>query len=307
MVTSFLQYSWDQYMETDKQIDTAGGASERRDPPGGKRLSGAARRKLKKLRNAEAVSPALKTEGVEGQGNACTVMPCTSTKPGQGTGKANPTKETGDQKRARSNGSTSSDRRPTKISRESKPATVADIRAVIMSEGYPNKVLSNEQAEQVRAALIASIDDVKEGTPAPRFTEVKYWGGLLHVSCADEATRVWLEFIVAKCSPWEGAKLVVTNGKDVPKPVRALTWIPGPPEEPEKVLKRLETQNPGLCTEAWKVVDIKVDPKGQRFIVIMEENSWNKIQELQGRLYLNLTRILFKPLGTGASASGTYR
>lgn len=43
--------------------------------------------------------------------------------------------------------------------------------------------------------------------------------------------------------------------------------------------------------ETWTVVDKKVEPKGQQLI-------GRKVQQLHGRRYLNLTRVLFKALGT---------
>lgn len=157
--------------------------------------------------------------------------------------------------------------------------------------------MSSEQADLVKTALTDAFDDVAEGQQPPRFSGVNLRGGFLLASCADQATKDWLVRVVEKCVPWEGAKLSTCDAKDVPKPVRTLVWIPGPAQEPEKTLKCLRMQNPGLQTNTWTVVDTKPDPKGQQLVLLMDEASWKRIEDLQCKPYLNLTRVLFKALG----------
>lgn len=53
-----------------------------------------------------------------------------------------------------------------------------------------------------------------------------------------------MERAVAKCMPYEGAKLDVIEAKVVPKPKWVFTWILVSPNEPVKVLKRL-VRRPG--------------------------------------------------------------
>lgn len=275
--------------QQNKKGNQPDGGSDRRDPSN-KRLSGAARRKLKKLKKGQA-------EG------SIPAVPQQTVRPGSSTGKE-AAKGEGGLKRTRSDGSTPGKMQPTKKSRKVTPsvsfkAAVSDVQMAIIPHGYPETILSEDQARLIRESLISALDKIPEGGPSPRFSEVKFRGGILHASCADQSTKEWLGRVVGESELWEGAKLGVIDSKDVPKPMRTLTWIPGPSEEPEKVLKRLKVQNPGLRTETWSVVDKKLDPKGQQLIILMDERSWTKIQELNHRPYLNLTRVLFKALGKG--------
>ncbi|KAK5643772.1 hypothetical protein RI129_007617 [Pyrocoelia pectoralis] len=95
----------------------------------------------------------------------------------------------------------------------------------------------------------------------------------------------------------EGAKLRFVEAKNLPKPVRAHAWIPGTPEEPAKILKRIQIQNAGVDTSNWRVMDRRGDPKGQTLIVLMDQTSWDKMgAKCNHRPYVNFTRVTFKLL-----------
>lgn len=280
-----------------KEPNTSGGSDNK---VGGRKLSGAARRRLRKERR-------LGQGGTGGPGKpgmkVCPLEPKPGTSTEQGTQKEGHPK-VGGTKRNRSEGSTPDNisKPPKKKSGMARPSTsyaeaLTDIRVAIVPQGFPENVLSEEQAGLIKTALLQALDSLTEGEPPPRFSGVNLKGGFLLASCADQATKDWLVRVVTGSEPWPGAKLSIVDAKDVPKPVRTMVWIPGPNEEPEKVLRRLKTQNPGLLTETWSVVDKKLDPKGQQLILLMGESSWEKIQSLQCRPYLNLSRVLFKRLG----------
>lgn len=60
---------------------------------------------------------------------------------------------------------------------------IADMRVTILPGGYLDKLFSSEEAGLIRTGLIAGIAEIEEGTSAPRFSEAKLWGGILHESC----------------------------------------------------------------------------------------------------------------------------
>ncbi|KAJ8937979.1 hypothetical protein NQ318_015476 [Aromia moschata] len=169
-------------------------------------------------------------------------------------------------------------------------AAVSDIRVAIMPQGYPDQALNEEQADLIRAVFRQALRATKRGEPGPR--------GFLLASCADQFTKDWAVRVLAEKEPWPGAKLIITDEKDVPKPVRTLVWIPGPAMEPEEILSSLDIQNPGLHTETWTVVDKKLDPKGQQLIILMSQKSWRALEGLQCR-YVIQTNIDKIVLGQG--------
>lgn len=282
-----------------KKTNTGGGPAKE-DPP--KKLSGAARRKLRKekIRQEQGGKTGPRLAQLGDGSTPKANLPGTSKGP-QGSYQRQGVK------RDRSEGSTPEGpkkcQQPKKRGRVSNDpgtsyaAALKDTKIAILPHGYPETSLSESQGELIKNALINALDEIAEGQQPPRFSGVYFRGGFLLASCADQATKEWLERMVEKCVPWEGAKLSVCDAKDIPKPIRALVWIPGPIQEPEKTLRRLRVQNPGLQTSTWTVVDRKPDPKGQQLILMVDEASWRKIEELQCRPYFNLTRVFFKALG----------
>lgn len=276
-------------MGPDKKQNPGGGEKDLPEKP--KRPSGAARRKLSKLRGREArrtgTRAGTRADAASASGTAH--AQCSGPQRTQGA------------KRARSDGSTP--KRPTKRSKgveyaRSFKSAVTDIPLAIVPEGYPYTALDEEQAGLTKASLLQVIVGLQAGEPAPRFSEMRSRGGALIMACADQVTAAWLERVVPTCTPWAEAKLRVIDPKLVQKPVRALAFFPGTPQlEPESVLKCLERQNPGLLAETWKVVDRKLEPKGQQLIVLMGKVSWEKIVGLDNRPYFAFSRVLFKALG----------
>lgn len=62
----------------------------------------------------------------------------------------------------------------------------------------------------------------------------------------------------------------------ISKPTRIMTWISGPVEEPNKVMKWLAVQNPGLNISTWNVVGRKQNPKGQQ---LTNSDGWGLLKE----------------------------
>lgn len=167
-----------------------------------------------------------------------------------------------------------------------------------MPEGYPDQVLDEEKARQTHVSLIQLLDDKPAGVPALRYTGFKIQGGAIYISCVDQAAKDWLTREIERCVPWENAKLSVIDAKDAEKPVRLMAWFPDPlPVEPEKVLKRLTNQNPGIPADTWRVVDKKPDPKGQQLVLLAGESAWKKLQEKDCWLHYNFGRVRVKALG----------
>lgn len=71
--------------------------------------------------------------------------------------------------------------------------------------------------------LLRAMDDIAEGGPSPRFSEMRIKVGLLVASCADQATKDWVVQVVAEEAPWEGAKFRVIDYKGISKPIRIIT------------------------------------------------------------------------------------
>ncbi|KAK4876021.1 hypothetical protein RN001_012443 [Aquatica leii] len=252
-----------------------------------KKLSGAARRKLRKAMREPGGSkqPVLSSPKEEGQ-------------PSISQNKA--VSRTGTQKRHRSDDSTPKGGTLKKAKSGTKKDTRTFSEAATgfkMAFVYEDLecTLSEEETRQIKTWILDRIDTLSTGTVSPKFTECRHRGEALLITCADQVSVDWLRTELGRVAPWKGAKLRFLEAKDLPKPVRAHAWIPGAHVEPVKILKRIEIQNAGVVTSSWRVVDRKEDPKGQTLIVLMDQTSWDKMGAIcNHNPYVNFSRVTFK-------------
>ncbi|GJQ81730.1 hypothetical protein Trydic_g9169 [Trypoxylus dichotomus] len=101
----------------------------------------------------------------------------------------------------------------------------------IVPENYPESSISQVQAELIRNCILQELDKLNVGGPEPKFSEVRRRAGMLRAVCVDAGTCSWLAGVVRNCGPWDRAKLKLVREDDLPKPIRALVWIPGPQME----------------------------------------------------------------------------
>ncbi|GJQ68337.1 hypothetical protein Trydic_g16931 [Trypoxylus dichotomus] len=175
---------------------------------------------------------------------------------------------------------------------------LTDIRMAIVPENYPESSIFQEQAELIRNCILQELGKLNVGAPEPKFSEVRHRAGMLRAACVDAGTCSWLAGVVRNCALWDGAKLKLVREDDLPKPIKALVWIPGPQMESHQILHRFKVQNQKLPMSSWRVVSTKADPKGQQMVVAMDESSWKVLQNTyHGRLYLQFSSVSFRLLG----------
>lgn len=268
-------------------------------PKGRKRPSGAQRRKEKKAKAAVANPGGSKPPG--------TPVPQPKPLPSALKGE---TGRIGTPKRNRSEGSTPQEakRAPKRLkgttsgSKSFKEA-LTEFKVAIVHEELDSEV-SEEEADRIKIWILRHIDELRQKGAAvhPQFSECRLREGALRVSCADQSTKDWLGGLLQHEQPLAGTRLRLVEAKDLPKPVRTIAWVPGPAEEPAKVIDRLGQQNPTVTTDRWKVVNAKVDPKGQQLTVLMDQKSWEELAKCDHRPYVNFTRVTFKALAGSAKA-----
>ncbi|GJQ67895.1 hypothetical protein Trydic_g16655 [Trypoxylus dichotomus] len=115
------------------------------------------------------------------------------------------------------------------------------------------------------------------GGPEPKFSDDRHRAGMLSAACVDAGTCSWLADVVRNCAPWDGAKLKLVREDDLPKPIKALVWIPGPQMESDQILHRLKVQNQKLPMSSWRVASTK--------------------DTYHGRLHLQFSSVSFRLLG----------
>jgi len=90
-----------------------------------------------------------------------------------------------------------------------------------------------------------------------------------------------------------GCAFIVMKATDRPKQTKVRVWIPGPASEPKVVLARLTKQNPSLKTDEWRLIHREAKDTGQLLVLGISLASLKALKELEGRPYLELSRVYF--------------
>jgi hypothetical protein len=91
--------------------------------------------------------------------------------------------------------------------------------------------------------------------------------------------------------------LTATDAKDLPKPVKmALRTRAKESKHNGELLQWIQDLNPGLHTEYWRVLDKQPEPKGQRLILLVDQDLAKAIKETSYRIFMGLVEGTFKVL-----------
>lgn len=179
-------------------------------------------------------------------------------------------------------------------------AETCDGRAVlltraIVTEAYPEEVITPEEFTKLREAFCKEIREIQEDF-VPKFLGTSMLrNGAVVLTCADEPSLNWLVERIGHISPWEGAKLRVV-GLDALRQYKAVAWIPGPAASSAKIMALLEKQNSGLRTSSWQIIaeNVAASENGRNIIFSIPESSVHFLRTLNFKLFFGLEEIVIK-------------
>ena len=127
------------------------------------------------------------------------------------------------------------------------------LTVIVAVAGYPESVLSPEQFELFGEATLHALDREPVSNWS-RFETFFRRGGVFICVASNPEAKAWLTRTVAELRPWECANLKVSGVKILQRMLKATAWVPGKPENPAVVPRRLEGFNPSLKTASWRIV-----------------------------------------------------
>lgn len=156
--------------------------------------------------------------------------------------------------------------------------------------------MSEEVAKHIRQALVDLLDaePTTGAAPIPRFNRSGLVQGSFQVACADQASLDWLCATAGKIPPKDGVGFKAVKYSDLPKLSKVSVWIPGPAVPADKVLERLQKQNPTLRTRQWKIQYRDIKASGQLLVLGVDSFSLDVLRQLKGRAYFELSRVTFR-------------
>jgi hypothetical protein len=205
-------------------------------------------------------------------------------------------------KRPRSEGST-----PTEAARTPKrprdfkgPETykeaLANIKVAIFRKTYPKDKLTEDDQN----SILEILWEVLRRTPIGELPHLKSYrleGGALIYICADQQSGQWFIKAIDNHRLESGARLKATDARNLPKPIRmALRIRDKVAQNQEELLKWVKNLNPGLSTEHWRVLDKQSQPKGQRLILHIYQDSYTSLKRTGHRIFTGLSQGTVKVL-----------
>lgn len=181
---------------------------------------------------------------------------------------------------------------------------VAAHKMAIIPERYPELRLVKPQIKGILKELLRKVDAIPDGGLLPLLRTYTLTDGALIYYCENEATCKWLGENLDGFKLKEDLLIKVVEAKELRKPVKvAFRTQDNMTEDSQAVLRRLKRFNPGLSTERWKVLNRQADSVGQRLIMLVDQESAEAIKKANFEAYTGLDRGIFKIL-TDPSTAG---
>lgn len=191
----------------------------------------------------------------------------------------------------------------TMIDKDSATNTFAEIvkshTMAIIDQRKPGhmQVLTEEKVNKINSLLtdmMLAADD--SNTELPVFDDTRLHSGAMRLKCANDHTRKWLEHIVPTIEMkklWTGAKLVVMEFKNIPKPYKFNVVFRSITKPPKDIFNLLERQNKNITTRAWTVLSHSKKGNDTHMTIGVCQDSFDVLRTCSNSLFCGMGRALF--------------
>ncbi|XP_057660609.1 uncharacterized protein LOC130896476 [Diorhabda carinulata] len=175
--------------------------------------------------------------------------------------------------------------------------TTKDVSKVIVPVNYPLNFFTTEQLDKLQTDILKEIDKIPIGSFMPQFISCIKDRGALKFNCNNLPSSEWLKTTIPTLENWQDVEMLILDPEAIPVRSTLQLWIPGPVEEPDQVLERLERQNKGLNTQDWQILSKSVEEGGQKLFVTVDDSVLDALRKIDFNPFLNFTRVKIKRLG----------
>lgn len=192
---------------------------------------------------------------------------------------------------------------PTEIDMSEKPQSYAqavDNHCVaIIDQRKPGQMqlLDQPRFDKLNALLTDSIFSmIGTNVETPAFDDTRLHSGAMRIRCANVYTRKWLESLIPKLDArklWHGAKMVLIDFKDLPKPHKFNVLFRGTYKSPKDIFVLLEAQNKGINTKSWTVLHCEKKQDGTHMTIGVGQDSFDTLRERSNSLYCGMGKAIF--------------
>lgn len=170
--------------------------------------------------------------------------------------------------------------------------------AVIDQRGKGHmQLLDQNKFDKLNACLTDVLMSMIGGNAVlPAFDDTRLHGGAMRIRCANANTRKWLESHIPKLDAkklWPGAKMVVINFKDLPKPHKFNVFFRNILKPAKDIFLLLEKQNKGITTKSWSVLNSGQRDGGTYMTIGVGHDSFETLRTRSNSLYCGLGKAAF--------------
>lgn len=179
-------------------------------------------------------------------------------------------------------------------------AQVADSHCMaIIDQRAPGQMqlLDQSRSDKINTLLTDTIMSmIGTEVELPAFDDTRLHGGAMRIRCANTYSRKWLETNVSKLDAkklWPGAKMVVIDFKDIPKPHKFNVFFRGITKSSKDILCLLEKQNKGITTKSWSVLHCGRKDGGTYMTIGVGQDSFETLRTHANTLYCGMGKATF--------------
>lgn len=112
--------------------------------------------------------------------------------------------------------------------------------------------LSRNQIAEIREKICDAIDGIPSGTTKPTFDNISTVNGMLHLACADAASKTWLVSVIETLACSDGTSLRHSTDPATFELIKmSVKILDSKNASAEKIFRRFQDQNSGLDVSKW--------------------------------------------------------
>lgn len=174
----------------------------------------------------------------------------------------------------------------------------ATSKVAITHELHPVETLTEDQMEKIQNVF---MDAIVEAEGSPKVQKVVQRDGWICITCFNTETRDWFLRVGKTIMPYEGARIRVVDGADMPKMHTCIMHISKNQARDytkNQLMQRVKKQNEDIDTTLWKAIKAEPSAKGDVTLIFSADAaSLPALHRQNDELWVNLGKFPVKIRG----------
>lgn len=172
-------------------------------------------------------------------------------------------------------------------------------KVAILPLEFPKITMSQENLGVIENLLAEKMCDVsaEEEEDSIEFDGIHFRDSMIIVDALNETTIKWIKKFVDNPAGWEGVKLAMRTGDDIPPIHTFRAYFPKSKDMSEdQILRLIKCNNIKLNTNLWRFVRKEMKVNGQTATVSVDLESYNLLLAQEGRIRYRFKTLVVRGL-----------